>query len=514
MIITYQERSLTIGKKAFICSIILAVTLTVIFICEAQQEKISPTLERGITQYKHENYDEALTTLKKAREEAPTSTLAAYYLGLTYKQLQNYKEALAGLRDAVTYSPKIKGALIELIDCLYQLGQLDEAKRWIGEAEKEGIRPAQAAFLKGLVLIKDGNAKDAIAAFEDAKNLDKSMTQACDYQIGVAHLKGKKFKDARRAFEEVVLVDPSSNMANFANEYMKAIEKREEVMRPLKLTFGVAWQYDDNVVLKPDDTSIAVDIADKADSREVYTGNAEYDYRFNDRLGVKGQYFFYYAKQNNLGFYDLVSNTFAIQPSVYFKNSLLTFPCAYNYLLVNDKAYLSQVTTSGIYNFMVGTWNMGQVFIKYQNKDYLWEPSTPDENRDANDLGGGAGWYFFFAKNKGFLNIRYALNKEETKGNNWDYLGNRASATALIPIFDKLNWTISGDMFLQDFLNTHTIYNVHRKDTVYTLSTLLAYKFFKESEIQFQYTYVKDTSNISIYDYTRNIFSVGVEAKF
>ncbi len=480
----------------------------------AEKEAIDPVLEKGIGQYKHENYEEALISLKSARENNPTSTLAAYYLGLTCKQLQDYSGAIPHLRDAVTYVPKIKGALIELIDCLYQTNQLDEARTWIVEAEKEGIRPAQTAFLKGLVLLKSEEPDAAVAEFKKAKELDKTMTQACDYQIGVAYLREKKFPDAKRAFQEVVLVDPSSNMANFANEYKDAIERREELTKPLRLSFGAAWQYDDNVVLLPSDTSIVTAIANKGDSREVYTANAEYNKRFNDNFGVKGQYFFYYAKQNDLGFYDILSNTFAIQPTIYLKDGLLTFPTGYNHLRVNDKYYLSTPSTSGIYNFMVGKSNMGQVYLRYQYRDYIWDPSILDEDRDGNDFGAGVGWYFFFMKNKGFLNLRYGLNKEWTNGNNWEYLGNRVSATILIPAMEKLNLTVSGDVFLQNFSNSNSVFNIYRKDQVYTLSSLIAYKFYKDSEIQLQYTFVKDASNISLYDYNRNIYSAGVEIKF
>src|SRR3972149_2663064 len=51
------------------------------------------SLSRGIEEYKDENFEEALELLVKARKEDPASSLAAFYLGLTYKQLMNYKEA-------------------------------------------------------------------------------------------------------------------------------------------------------------------------------------------------------------------------------------------------------------------------------------------------------------------------------------------------------------------------------------------------------------------------------------
>ena len=482
----------------------------------AEDAKVNPTLEKGIGQYKHENYDEALITLIKAREEDPKSTLAAYYLGITYKQLQRHGDSIAPLRDAVTYTPKIKGALMELIDSLCQMSQFEEADKWIAEAEREGIRPAQVAFLKGVVLSRQGKDKEAAEAFVRAKELDPSMEQTCNYQEGICHLKSGDLKLAEKAFQKVVVVDPSSNMASFANQYMSAIEDKQRATRPLKISFGAAWQYDDNVVLQPDDATMAVGISDKSDSREVYTANAEYDYRFGEenRYGLKGQYLLYYGKQDNLGFYDTVTNTFVLQPSAYLKDGVLTFPMIYQHSVVNDKNYFSSPSISSVYNQMFGSFMMGQLHLKYQYRDYLWAPSAPQENRDGSELGGGIGWYIFFAKNKGFVNIRYILNREWTEGCNWGNVGNRVAATVLVPVMDKLNVTVSGDMNAQNFTKTNSYFGTYRKDQVYTVSALAAYKIYKDSEIQLQYTHVKDSSNISVYGYSRNVYSAGVEIKF
>lgn len=486
----------------------------------AEHNKINPTLEKGIGQYKHENYDEALITLKKAREEDAASTLAAYYLGLTYKQLQNYDSAVSNLRDAVTFSPKIKGALIELIDCLYQLDRLDEAKKWVDEAESAAIRPAQVAFLKGLILMKDEKPEQAIEAFRNAGRLDPSMSQACDYRIGVANLKLKKFTEARDVFRQVIITDPNSTMANYANEYINAIGKTQEASRPLKIQAGTAWEYDTNVVLIPDENTLAVGISDKADSREVTTAQAEYTYRANDIFSVRGQYSFYWAKQNNLGFYDMVVNSFIAQPTFTYHSHMLSFPLGYNHNLVNDKAYLSMPAAGATYNYMLNGWNMGQITTSYLYKDYLWGPSIPQENRTSNYLGGTAAWYTFFDKNRGFFNVRYGLNREWTMGNNWNYIGNRATVVLLVPSslilpkFDRMNLTVSGDTFFENFTRTNSVYQVVRRDQVYTLSALAAYKFYKDSEIRLQYTYVQDDSNMTVYDYTRQIYSAGVNIKF
>ena len=183
-------------------------------------------LSKGIEDYKDENFEEALESLIKARKEEPNSSLAAFYLGLTYKQLLNYKEAAANLRDAVTLKPMIKEAVIELIDVLYHLNELKEAKEWLAVAEKEDIKPAQTAFLKGLILLKEDKNLEAIKAFERAKEIDKAYTQAADFQIGNAYLKERRPKEAREAFRAVVIVDPMTDLAAFARHHEEAITKK------------------------------------------------------------------------------------------------------------------------------------------------------------------------------------------------------------------------------------------------------------------------------------------------
>ncbi|MCX5715468.1 MAG: tetratricopeptide repeat protein, partial [Candidatus Omnitrophica bacterium] len=440
--------------KSKLFFVLLIITLNVFYmsISEAQQEeKTSPTLERGIGEYKHESYDEALPLLKKARDENPGSTLAAYYLGLTYKQLQNYKDAIPCLKDAVTFSPEIKGALVELIDCCYQTGQLEDAKLWIQQAEEDGITPAQVSFLKGLVFVKAGDGEGAIAAFKNAKELDKSMIQACDYQTGIAYLKEKKFDRAQKAFKEVVIADPSTNMANFANQYMDALEKRAIAARPLKMSVGFAVQYDSNVVLQPDDATLVGDITDESDARYVYTARGEYEKKFNDNFGVKLQDSFYYGKENRLGFYTTLTNVVTVQPNFYHEKSLLGFPVSYTYSNVDDRSYLSSPSAGVVYNRVINANNMAQLSLNYQYQDYCWSPSTEDENRDGSDVAGGLGWYVFFMKNRGFLNLRYALDKDFTRGNNWEYVGNRGTATALIPVGEKINLSVTGDVYHEGF---------------------------------------------------------------
>src|SRR4030042_635810 len=103
-------------------------------------------VEQGIKQYKAENYEGALELFIKAREQQPDSSLAAYYLGMTSKQMGNYREAVKNFREAIHLDPPVREAYLEIIESLYNLNEFPAALNWVKNAEKEQINPGQTAF--------------------------------------------------------------------------------------------------------------------------------------------------------------------------------------------------------------------------------------------------------------------------------------------------------------------------------------------------------------------------------
>ena len=201
-------------------------------------------------------------------------------MGLTYKKLQNLSEAKTALEGAAGLQPKINNALPELIDVLYQLNDLENAKKWIETAEKEMPSSAQIAFLKGLVLLKEKKEPEkAIEAFDSAKKLDESLAESVEYYKGFAYLQMEKTKKAKEVFNQIVVRDPSTSLAAYANEYVDAITRKEKAEQPLRANIAFAMQYDDNVILKPQDDQLSIGIPDKGDWRQTYTGQAEYNYK-------------------------------------------------------------------------------------------------------------------------------------------------------------------------------------------------------------------------------------------
>ena len=236
------------SMKCFFISFLLFFAFVIIPSQAFCQE--SASLKKGIEQYKDESFEEAIETLLKARQEDPGSSAAAFFLGLAYKQTMDYTSAFNQIKDAVTLTPRIKEALVELVDLSIQLDKLDEAKKWIDVAERENIAPARIAFLKGLALSKGGQNMEAVVAFEKAKSLDEKIKQTADFQIALSFLRENELKKAKESFQSAILHDPQSDLSGFARQYSDMVGKRLFLERPFRFTLGVTGQYDNNMLSK------------------------------------------------------------------------------------------------------------------------------------------------------------------------------------------------------------------------------------------------------------------------
>ena len=494
----------------------------------------SPDLQQGIAEFNQENYDEAVDLLQKARNAQPDSSLPAYYLGVTYKKLENYTEAEKHLTDAVKLSPDIKEAIMELADVQYRLGEYQASLDTLKIAEEGNIRSGQTAFMKGLVLLEMDRNTEAVESFKKAGELSPELVQASNYQMGLALLKGNELEAARSRFNDVIAKDPNTDMAVFASSYLETIDKKKKEKVPYRFYLGYHLQYDDNVALKPSDSDVAVNISDDDDYRHLLTAGFEYLPERKGPIDYSAHYNLYYSMHDDLSEFDVQSHTFVIVPSYKLnKTSSADVALGYNYSLVDNDRYLSTVTISPTYTLLHGKNNMFQTYFSYQNKDFLKDPSNKDEDRDADNYSLSLNWYYFFkqkggimvpfmenfqisnlAQNKGYFNLLYKVNKEVTDGRNWEHFGNTGIATVLLNFDEKYKVSVSGEIKYQDYNNLHTVFDVERLDITYGFSTLFYYRIHEYANIQLLYSYRRDDSNISIYDYDRNLYSIGVELKY
>ena len=472
--------------------------------------------EKGMKEFKEENYEEALEFFLEARKLDPTSSIVAFSLGLTYKHIQNFKEAVPHLRDAVTLIPKIKEALIELIDVLYLTDNLEEAKKWIEVGEKEDILPARLQFLKGLVLAKEGKNKEAISAFEKAKELDKSLAQAAEFYIANAYVKEGKLKQARDRFRFALTIDPTTEMGLYARDYEKFLVEKIEKERPWRLSAGLAYKYDSNVVLRPTSGPVAEMISKAKDN--VLNGTFRFGYTvpFSSKspFNLSFQYSLYTDTYAQTTSYNYISQVITAIPGYNFGKFSVSLPLIYGYDWLDRESYLDLKGLEPTLRFMIGEKTIGEVNFGYYRKDYAKHPINPDEDRDGYNVGGSFGLTYFLKGGEGLLNIKYSPSEERTDGRNWSYNQHRISMGLLYPLPWSFKLQLSGEVAPTNYVHRHTVFDKARKDDIYSGSVGLVYTIIKYIDAIASYSYTREVSNINIYDYTRHIFSIGLEFRY
>lgn len=496
--------------------------LILIFFVPVSLGQPPPSLQEGIRQYHADNYEEAAELFKTARREAPRSTEAAFWLGMTYKVQSDYRNALPHLTDAVTLVPPIKEALVELIDVLYRLDRIEEANKWLSVAERDGIFPAKTAFLRGMALAKQGKYAEAIVAFEKSKTLDKAYTQAADFQIGLAYMMDRRYKQAAERFRAAVIQDPVSDLSTYARRYQELVEDRGWIERPLRLTVSLLGQYDTNMLQEPYSYPGLADAGEEKSLGMFSTVRLDYvpmlkgPWLFNAGYALSSA-----LHEKNSTTHDLLVNHFSVAPGYDFGRFALNLSANYTHALKRDPSYTNyseQFSVGPLMRVML-TDKKDQIlefYAGYQKKHYFRAPLFQDENQSAEGLDSHLSWIKLYDSGA-ILILKYDFLTENADGNNWSNQGHRLSANGILPLREKLKLQLGAEVFRQDYKNESTIpaFNrTTRRDTTYTGTAGIIWDINRNVSLMLQFTGIRADSNIFLYDYSRQVYSAGAEFRF
>jgi tetratricopeptide (TPR) repeat protein len=499
--------------------------LTLIFIFFSFSVNAEELLQKGIEQYRAENFEEALEIFNEAYKRKP-STLLSFYLGLTYKQTGEYKKAKQYFKEALTGIPKINDAYVEFIEVLYFLNELNEAILWIKEAEAQFIIPSKISFLKGMVLSKMGRYDEARKSFERAKFLDPSLAQSADLQIALTYSAEKRPKEAMKILESLIKIEPKTDIATFASEYLNILKT---LYKEWGVILSLSYQYDDNVVSKPTEKIgiAAVDeITGKRDSAQLTTLRLSYKpiqsgaLFFTGDLSTSTKTYFHSYK------YDTILSSITLTPGYNFRRGFITLPLSYSYMWLNEREYMWLLSINPTLTLEVAKGHIGQFSVGYSKRDMLkyFTGFDPNEDRDGNLFGLSAGYFYFFNEGRGILYVRHDYSIDNTEGRNWDSQSRGVSLGAIYPFTEKLSFQIAGEYIWQKYKNIHTLSGTQvsgfpnkpskRKDKIYSVTAGIIFDITKKLRANMGYYYLRADSNFAVYDYKRNIYTFELNFSF
>jgi len=386
----------------------------------------------------------------------------------------------------------------------------------MNRAEKERVNLGRLSFLKGLILLKERKEKEALKAFKKAKELDPSLSQSSDIQIARIYARQKRFSEAKESLKAVITVDPTSETASFAKEYEDALARTVQKYKPWTFTAGVAYQYDDNSLLKPSKGIPGVNISGEKDSSVATTLRFVYTPLLKEPWVFFGQYYSYTNTYFDNHRINLINQSISLTPGYNFNRGVLTLPVSFSYLWLREKEYMHVTQTRPTVHYMISPDHIVQLSTGYTRREMLRSPPNHDrkEDRDGNIWSISTGYLHPFQGGKGILNFHYEFSGDNTEGRNWENWGNRFTLGLIFPIIEKVSLLASGDILLQDYQHTHTFYGMERSDRIYYGSTGVRWEILKGLKLNLQYSYTRADSNIDVYEYRRNLVLLGVEYTF
>ena len=469
-------------------------------------------VEQARQELGQENYEEALDLLTRAWQEGVRTPEAVFLLGRTYRYLLKYQEALQYLEEAVRLKPGYREAQLLLSDTLIGLDQPSRARPILLELEAAGFEPGHTSLLLGLAYYKEKNYAQAVNYFRKAQQ-DPNLAQDAKFQESMALAAQNRLSEAKKTMQEAISLNPQSPTAGFAQGYAAVLDRRLKDYQRFRFNVYTGFDFDSNVTLQPGDLTGAVFVSGKDDIFWSLGAALEYNVLPPGPWALWGFYGYYQNFHRRLTDFDLFSNTVGVVPAYTWSNSRFWMPFAFNYSDVGYTKYSTSYTLAPTYLYMFSP-SVGLEMGLRLARRYYWFPlGFPQDDRSGRWLTGTMAAYYFIKNQQGYLQARFTYERDWTGGRNWDSYAYRFSLAVLYPVTKSLKFKGTADLIVQPYDNfwfngNPFVTNPKRDDLIFIGGVEVTQKIYKGLEFNAHYYYVRDDSNINIYDYSRNIVGV------
>ena len=187
-----------------------------------QNPNASSYYECGILYRENADFENAISSLKKAIESNPKHNMAFYELGVLYGQQKNYDEAIKNYTESLSIKENSE-AFQNLGVCYLKKGMLKEAYANLVKAML--LNPNKYAIYNslGAVLERSGNYDSAVQMLELGIKLNPNNVIGY-YNLGIALDKKGDFENALKNYEKAV---------ELGHKYKEEIKKRIKQLKAI-----------------------------------------------------------------------------------------------------------------------------------------------------------------------------------------------------------------------------------------------------------------------------------------
>ena len=190
--------------------------------------------EDGKKLYKQGKYNEALNKFQLALTSNPNSAKVHYNMGLCYKQLKRYNEAVSSFEKAEELDPKISFTTTAKFN-----EKLTEARQ---KALETNTKSAKKHFNKGKELYDKKDYDGALKEFISAKKLNPNSAKTW-YNLGLTYRKLEEYKHSLTALEKAKELDPQITFTKPEKFEEKLADVRKKADEQKSIKELIQWLY-------------------------------------------------------------------------------------------------------------------------------------------------------------------------------------------------------------------------------------------------------------------------------
>ncbi len=296
---------------------------------------------------------------------------------------------------------------------------------------------------------------------------------------------------------------------------------------------SISGQYDSNVVLLPLGTQPPggqTGISQKDDYRSAFYLRSEFRGIQTNAWTVGATYGFYQSFHQTLSTFDVEDHSPSLFVQHQFGAMQTRLQYIYDYVKVGRSPYLIAHAIQPTFTLAEGGNKFTLFQFRYQDKDFQHGRFPGNSFRDGKNWLAGVTQFFYFANGTGQVRIGYAYDTDRTGGGSpgiaivgnqtnadWAYRAHRLAAGLSLPPVMTVRLNLAFDYYRQDYDNPSSFSPVgttHRLDEILFFTGTLSRNITDNFSVALEYNYTRDQSNVTLFDYARNVYSVTLNARF
>jgi len=286
----------------------------------------------------------------------------------------------------------------------------------------------------------------------------------------------------------------------------QTLQAKEKAISALDLYLKVGVRYDDNVQLDPLDQDV---FADQEDVLGVVYFTGRYKLVSSKAYEISAGYSHYQTFHYNIDNYDLAGSIGYFGGKYRFKS--FTFGLSYRpsyYWVDYDRFILYHILKPEV------SWKISDKLFTRASFNYSRNNNLRDDNRDGHTDGLFVDAFYTFSK-KGNVFGGGGYERNHTKHDDYEYykIRTKLGVSYLLPMEIKL--VATGKYDRKNYIWIDSTENIRRKDRKFSFSTSLSRPLFYEwLGVVFDYTFTRNSSNISDYDYDKHNMTLSLTAVY